>query len=206
MCAGTQLTPLVAHGNNVRTHALVEDVMSDSRAVLRFGAVALPVGWLLLIPPVALDLPVEPFVLAVLVLGLVAPALVLTRLEGPGGVRRLLRDTVRRPTSWWTVVPAVALVPALTWAGAALLGAARAPGVGIVVTVLSSVIVVNLWEEMAWTGFVQRRAIARWGAVPGSLVTAGLFAGVHLPLASGGAGSVVALVVSGIGLRLLIAA
>ncbi len=48
-------------------------------------------------------------------------------------------------------------------------------------------IIINIGEEIAWTGFVQRRAMARWGLLGGSLVTALLFAGIHLPLAFGDA-------------------
>ena len=50
--------------------------------------------------------------------------------------------------------------------------------------VVTSVLIVNLWEEMAWAGFFQRRAMYRYGFVTGSLVTAALFVAVHLPLAS----------------------
>jgi membrane protease YdiL (CAAX protease family) len=42
---------------------------------------------------------------------------------------------------------------------------------------------------MAWTGFAQRRAMARWGKTGGSLVTAVFFTGIHLPLAFDGAHS-----------------
>lgn len=76
---------------------------------------------------------------------------------------------------------------------------------------LTSALIINIWEEMVWTGFVQRRAMARWGLVGGSLVTALLFAAIHLPLAFDGASTpgqvglgVAVLVGTGIGLRLLI--
>ena len=80
-------------------------------------------------------------------------------------------------------------------------------------TSLSSLLIVNLWEEMAWAGFVQRRAGARWGFAGGSVVTALLFTGVHLPLSLYGADgigdvayNIAVMVVSGIGMRLLIGA
>ena len=79
--------------------------------------------------------------------------------------------------------------------------------------VLSSLVVVNLWEEMAWAGFVQRRAMARWGLAGGSIATALAFTGVHLPLSLYGADgigdvayNIGVMVVSGIGMRLLIGA
>jgi membrane protease YdiL (CAAX protease family) len=82
----------------------------------------------------------------------------------------------------------------------------------LAVNVVSSVVIINLWEEMAWTGFAQRRAIARWGFARGSVLVAALFAGIHLPLAfydvdsAGEVGlNVAVLFGSAVGLRLLIA-
>ena len=66
---------------------------------------------------------------------------------------------------------------------------------------------------MAWQGFFQRRASARWGFLQGALVTAAMFVGVHLALGfadADDAGAIgwglAALVVSGVGLRLLLGA
>ena len=36
---------------------------------------------------------------------------------------------------------------------------------------------------MAWAGYCQPRAMGRWGATVGSLVTALFFTTIHLPLA-----------------------
>jgi membrane protease YdiL (CAAX protease family) len=181
-----------------------------------FAAVALPSGWILLGIPVALGLTVAPFVLATLLLGLVAPALLLTRRDPDASVRALLLDTVRIGHGL-LLVPALTVIPGLTWVLAAATG--NAPPLdgdllgGALVTLLASVLVVNLWEEMAWQGFFQRRASARWGFVRGAVVTAVMFVGVHLALAFAGvddAGELslglAALAVSGIGLRLLLGA
>lgn len=64
--------------------------------------------------------------------------------------------------------------------------------------VLLSLVVVNLWEEMVWAGFVQRRATVRWGYLAGSVVTALLFTGIGMRLLIGafdvwGRGSILAL-------------
>lgn len=187
------------------------------RPLFMFAAVALVAGWVTLSLPILLDLPQEPFVLITLLVGLVVPALVLTgRESGAAGMRALLRDAVRLPRPlWWGPVAALAL-PALVWAVASPLGggepATASLLVGFTVQFLSSLLIINIWEEMAWTGFVQRRAMTRWGLTRGSILTAFLFAGIHLPLAFydvEGASDVllgVALLVStGIGLRLLIA-
>ncbi len=41
----------------------------------------------------------------------------------------------------------------------------------------------SLWEETAWSGFVQSRLMSRHGLLVGSLLTAVPFALIHLPLA-----------------------
>jgi membrane protease YdiL (CAAX protease family) len=181
----------------------------DLRPLLVFAAVALPTGWLLLSLPLLLDAPTEPFVLATLLLGLLAPALWLSRRDP--GARALLRTAFRRPRPLAVLLPALLAVPTLTWLAAYAAGGAEpldtALVAGLAVNVISSVVIVNLWEELAWTGFFQRRAMARWGTVTGSLVTAALFVGIHLPLALAGDPllGLAALVVSGVGLRLLVA-
>ena len=189
---------------------------SDVRPLRTFAAIALPTGWVMLTLPLILGLPPEPFVLLTTALGLVLPAVVLTRRDPEASMRGLLRDSVRlpRPRAW--LLPAVLLLPGMTW----LL--ARAGGVdqpldgallgSLAVNVVSSVVIINLWEEMAWTGFAQRRAIARWGFARGSVLVAALFAGIHLPLvfydveSVGDVGlNVAVLFGSAVGLRLLIA-
>jgi membrane protease YdiL (CAAX protease family) len=72
--------------------------------------------------------------------------------------------------------------------------------------------VINLWEELGWTGFFQRGAVSRWGVVGGSLVTAVFFTAIHVPLTLGSAHDQVPvatnllyLAVVAVGIRLLIA-
>jgi membrane protease YdiL (CAAX protease family) len=191
---------------------------SDLRPLVTFTLVALPVGWVLLSIPLVTGLPLGPFVLGALYLGLVVPAAVLTRRDPHASLPALFRDAARLPRPVWLLIPATLLIPVGTAAVGGLLGVGTelsAPLVGklALANVLSSLIIVNLWEELAWAGFVQRRAMARWGYVGGSVVTALLFTGIHLPLAVYGTDSVgavgynvAAMVVAGIGLRLLIGA
>lgn len=187
---------------------------SSIRPLHVFAAVAVPSGWLFLGLSVGLGIPSAPFVLLTLFLGLVLPAILLTRRDPGADVRSLLRDCFRLPRRGLLLVPALGLIPGLTSVGAWLAGEATTVDVGLLsgaaVNVVSSVLIVNLWEEMAWQGFFQRRASARWGFLGGSLVTTALFVAVHLPLAfddaddaEGVAMGVAALVVSGIGIRLL---
>lgn len=187
------------------------------RPLVVFATSALVVGWALLGPMVWLDLPQAPFILGATLLALIVPAVVLTaRDTGRAGVRALLRDAVRLPRPvWWAPVAALT-VPGLTWTAAAGVGGAKPLTADLLADVLvafaSSLLIINIWEEMAWTGFAQRRAMARWGLVRGSLLIAVLFAGIHLPLAFDGAetaGDVAVglgvLIGTGVGLRLLIA-
>ena len=65
---------------------------------------------------------------------------------------------------------------------------------------------------MAWTGFFQRRAAPRWGAVGGALVTSVFFTAIHVPLAFAGAdgprdiaSNLILLAGVAIGVRLLVA-
>lgn len=183
-----------------------------------FASVALPVAWVLLSIPLLVDMPLEPFVLGTLYLGLVLPVILLARRERGGAAKALLLDTIRLPRPVWLLLPAALVVPVAAATVGALLGVGTPLSVSFVLNlavanVLSSLLIVNLWEEMAWAGFVQRRAMARWGYAGGSVVTALLFTGVHLPLSLYGAQgigdvayNITVMVISGIGMRLLIGA
>ncbi|MGC5075688.1 CPBP family intramembrane glutamic endopeptidase [Agrococcus sp. DT81.2] len=178
-----------------------------------FAATALVSGWVLLGAAVAFTLPLPVFVLAVNFLGLLLPAILLTWREGgSAAVRRLLRDAVRLPSPWWWLPVAAVGIPAAAWALSAVLGGAQTLTstvlAGFGMQLLSSWLIINIWEETAWTGYFQRRAMARWGTVGGSVLTALLFAAIHFPLAFAGGSiliNIVALVAAGVGLRLLIA-
>ena len=106
------------------------------------------------------------------------------------GVRALLRDCVRLPSSWWWLPLAGFGLPVLTWTTGAALGGAQPLTWGLVAFYVGDLIIgaliINIWEEMAWTGYFQRRAASRWGAVGGSLVTSVFFTAIHVPLAFDG--------------------
>lgn len=187
------------------------------RPLVAVAAVALPIGWALLSAYQILRMPSEIFVIGTLAIGLILPAIVLTAREsGRAGVWALLRDAVRIPRPvWWAPLSVLAL-PSLVWAAAAAVGGAQPLSAtflaDVAVQLVTGAVIINIWEEMVWTGFVQRRAMSRWGTTIGSVVTAVLFAAIHLPLAFDGArtaGDVATgvgiLLGAGIGLRLLIA-
>ena len=190
----------------------------DLHPLVTFLLTALPTGWILLSVPLVVDVPLAPFILATLYVGLVAPAVLLTRRDRSTSARELLRDTVQLPRPAWMLVPAALLIPTACWAVGRAMGVSTDLSTSFLVNlalanVLSSLLVVNLWEEMAWAGFVQRRATARWGYVGGALVVTLMFTAIHLPLSLYDAGSVgdvafniAVMLVSGFGMRLLIGA
>ncbi|MFH8251538.1 lysostaphin resistance A-like protein [Microbacterium sp. B2969] len=184
-----------------------------TRNLFLFAGVAVLSGWVLLGIAIALQLPMEVFLLAVNFLGLLLPALLFTWREGGGAaVRRLLRDAVRLPAHWWWLPVAGLGLPAVVWALSAALGAAQPLTLtvlgGFAVQLLSSWLIINIWEETAWTGYFQRRAMVRWGTIAGSSLTALMFAAIHLPLAFAGGNvliNIASLLVAGFGLRPMIA-
>jgi membrane protease YdiL (CAAX protease family) len=127
-------------------------------------------------------------VLVTLLLGLLPAALLVTALEGGRpAVRALFRRALRWRVGpgWWLVV--VAALPALTIMIATVMGdAVRMPGAGTLARQVAAILVafflVNLWEEIAWAGFLQTRLERRRNFFVAALLTALPFAAIHLPL------------------------
>lgn len=158
-----------------------------ARGLVVFAATAVLAGGGLLALSMLVT-PGEPFLLAAVYGALLLPALLLTRAErGRGSVRELLSRAIRLPRPlWWLPVAGVA-IPLGTWVFGAALGAARpvtAATLGaLVLDVIFGLVVINLAEELSWTGYFQSRAMTRWGETRGALVTAVFFTGIHVPLA-----------------------
>jgi uncharacterized protein len=188
---------------------------ADLRTLLAFAAVALGVGGTLFALSTLVE-PGEPFLLAGVYLGLAAPALVLTRMSGgTTALRTLLRRCVRLPSSWWWLLAAAFTLPLASLSLATALGGAKpvnAASIGYYVAdLVIGAVVVNLAEELGWTGLFQDRAMSRWGATSGALVTAVFFTLIHVPLAVAGVQDVAEAVsnvllvgAAAVGLRLLI--
>jgi membrane protease YdiL (CAAX protease family) len=142
------------------------------------------------------ELSVPLLVAASNLVGLLLPALALTWLcDGRAGLRAL-RDRILtwRRNLWWyvfavVVVPLGALALALVLAGppdasgSVILVALME---GLALQTVLGLITSNLWEEVAWTGFVQVRLQRRHGALRAALLTAPLFALQHAALVAGG--------------------
>ncbi len=168
------------------------------RPLTTFLLIAYGIGWPALMVPVVTDLPAEPFLLVLLFLALLGPALLVTRwADGPGAIRKLLARTLmwRFGLGRWAVI--LLAMPVLTLGLAAVSGTLETPargwgtevGIYLFSTLVFGALVANLWEETAWGGFVQTRLMARHGLLVGSLLTAPLFAAMHVPLQLGGGAS-----------------
>ena len=169
--------------------------------VAGFLAWSFPVGQAIAFQPVlarqwyGTDLPTAPFVVAANLVGLLLPALVITRIvDGRAGVRALWRRAtrVRVPLRWYGL--ALVVVPSVTTATtAALLGTpegtvrvlASALASGLLVQLALGFLTTNWAEEVAWTGFLQTRLQDRHGPVRAAVATGPLFALQHAALAAG---------------------
>ncbi len=162
-----------------------------------FFALTFGFGWPLLAVPVlrsrGLDpgghLPTELFALAVTWLVMLPAALWVTAsTEGRAGVLRLLAGVLRWRfgARWWAVIllalPVTTVVLALAAGGSLNTSDLVSVSVRGVVMALTAVLVIHLWEETVWTGFVQRRLERRHTLFTAALITAIPFAGIHLPL------------------------
>jgi len=212
-------TQPVAHGDEAVGMTATAVAHRDGRPLARwvrehplgaFLAWFFTVGWAIgFIPVVAkralrIDLPSEPFLIASTWLGLLLPAVVITRLvDGPAGGRALRRRVlqVRASAGWYALallaVPATAVVLAVVVFGPPAATASTllsALASGLLLQTAITFATTNLWEETAWMGFVQARLQARRGVLLAAVGTAALFTLQHLPLlAENGAGLVVIL-------------
>ena len=111
--------------------------------------------------------------------------------EGRAGVRRLFAGTIRWRMGVARFLVLVTAMPLLTLLVGALTDTLQAPAGGwltlvgsyLFQTFIFGLLIVNLWEETAWGGFMQARLMARRGLLIGSLLTAIPFFVIHIPLA-----------------------
>jgi uncharacterized protein len=172
--------------------------LAAKRPLTVFLALVFGIGWpILALPGLAHnrlipggDLPEEPFALATVLLVLLPAALWVTAAtDGRAGVRALLRRAVqwRFGPGWYAAIllglPVIATALGLLTGGS--LREVDWPAVLLnyaLVQVLLAAVVINLWEETAWAGFLQTRLEQRHGLVLAAVLTAVPFALVHVPL------------------------
>ena len=167
------------------------------RPISAFLTLAVPLGWAFLAVPALAHhgvipgggLPGEIFALAATVLVLLpAAAWVVSVTEGRAGVRALFSRTFRWRfgPAWWVAV--LIALPVATVAVGVVLG--RSLETRDLVSTLARelplmllpIVLVNMWEETVWAGFVQTRLERRHGLLAAAGLTALGFAAIHLPL------------------------
>jgi len=143
------------------------------------------------------ELSPQLFIVASTLVGLLLPALVITRIvDGPEAVRIFLRRSITVWVSlrWYAVallgVPLVATALAMAFFGAptadlTLSSVASALLFGLLVQTVVAFVPNNWAEEMAWMGFFQARLQDRTGPMRAAALTAPLFALQHVPLVVG---------------------
>lgn len=163
--------------------------------ITAFITAALGIGWLSLGAAVATELPLEPFLLVANFVGLLGTAVVITaRTSGRAGVRVLFAGVRCWRIGLGQWVLALLALPTATLVIAAVTGTLVTPDDGwptmalgyLTGTVLMGTLLFNIWEEVAWAGFVQTRLTRRHGLYRGAALTALPFAAIHAPLAFAG--------------------
>jgi uncharacterized protein len=159
--------------------------------LLCFVVPAVTITWALQLGFLTLGWPLFPALLLELVV-LVGCATTVTALtSGRRGVRSLFAGVVRwRFGARWYLFALVAM-PAATLAVAAVSGTLDTASGGwvsaavqyLAITIVFGALLGNMWEELAWMGFLQSRLMDRRGLLVGSLLTAVPFGLIHLPMA-----------------------
>jgi membrane protease YdiL (CAAX protease family) len=142
-----------------------------------------------------IELMAQPFVVASTLVGLLLPAVVITRIvEGPERVRELWRSSfaVGVPLRWYVLalvgVPLLATALAVAFFGLPAAGSSILTAVvlGLLLQTVLALIPNNLFEEVAWMGFVQARLQDRYRSpLRAALVVGPLFALQHVSLVVG---------------------
>jgi uncharacterized protein len=162
----------------------------DRRTLARYVGTVVALGIPLMTIPAVLGIEAGPFILILVYALLLGAAIFTARRAGPGGVRRLFSGVLRWQIGWlnWAIV--IGAVPVATIAVAMVTGTYTGPPDGwptivgdyLFLTFIFGALIVNVFEETAWQGLVQRNLTRRHGLLKASLLTAVPFAAIHLPL------------------------
>jgi membrane protease YdiL (CAAX protease family) len=165
--------------------------LARRRPITIFLIIALGLSWPVMIGLLATGQDVSAGILLMVIFLLGGATLVTALSEGRAGVRRLFAGTIRWRMGLARFVVLVAAMPLLTLLVGALTGTLRPPpegrlglvGAYLFQTFIFGLLIVNLWEETGWGGFMQARLMATRGLLIGSLLTAIPFFVIHIPLA-----------------------
>jgi membrane protease YdiL (CAAX protease family) len=167
-----------------------------------FLLILYPVSWVLFLPAVlgtegfgviGVDIPAQVGILLVTIFGLTGLAFTVTRIaEGKDGTRSLRRHYYQfKAAPQWYLLALLGPPLLLLCAGLLVNGtststpiahnAAQIP-TAYLVNVALIAILISVWEEGAWLGFVTARVQPRLGPLWASVVVAPLFGLIHFPL------------------------
>jgi hypothetical protein len=151
-----------------------------------FLRIALPVSWTVLPTLVFLGVPIEFGIIFLTFGALLCTASIITYWrDGRAGLNCLFGGLLKWRVGVGYYCIALFAIPAITILISVSAGAARLaeiPFARTALNIVSGAVIINLWEETAWTGFVQSKLMQQRGLFIGSLLTAPAFAGIHLPL------------------------
>jgi CAAX protease family protein len=160
------------------------------------------ISWLLFVPSLLsqngigvlpFEISVTPFLLLSVIFGLTLPGYIVTRVtQGREGLHELRRRYThwRVGMHWYGLalfaLPIADLIAASLWLGTAPL-TAFAKGWQLLFMVflpnaLLGAVLINLWEEGSWAGFLLPRLQERWGALRSSVLVAAAMGLFHMPL------------------------
>lgn len=161
------------------------------KPLLAFAGISIALTWAVQFTFLALAWPLFPALIIELAVLLATATAFTHRMEGRVGVRRLYRQAVRWRvgTRWYLAV--LFMLPVATVLIAAATGTLSRPEDSwgteafqyFFLTLVFGALLGNVWEELAWTGFLQARLTDRHGLLKGALWTALPFGLIHLPLA-----------------------
>lgn len=194
------MSALPIHARTPRSHARRQAIAGHP--VRAFLILAFGINWLLMLPGLLsasgfgilpFDLPLKPFILLASIVGLALPALSIARVSaGQAGMRVLLRQAIRWRVGlgWYLAalfaMPLAIIAAASLWQGAAPFHALIANWPQLFTALLPKALIiallVSIWEELGWTGFLLPRLEARFGVLLAVLITNTLQALVHVPL------------------------
>lgn len=162
----------------------------DRQALARYVGSVVALGIPVMAIPAIMGSESGPFILILVYVLLLGGAILTARRTGTGGIRHLFSGVLHWRIGWlnWAIV--IGAVPVATIAAAAVTGTYTGPSDGwlpilgdyLFITFIFGALIVNVFEETAWQGLVQRNLTRRHGLLKASWLTAIPFAAVHLPL------------------------
>jgi uncharacterized protein len=175
------------------------------RPILTFLLLMYPLAWTLAVAGFALHVPSDAAIAVATIVGILGPAALVTYWTGGRPAVRGLFSGLRRwrvGIGWY--VFAILAFPIFTIATSMVTGTLPHPIGGwgaMIFTYLVALVVgavfTNIWEEVAWTGFVQSRLIERHGLLVAAVLTGPLFAAQHLPIIIGSGGGLAGMLIIG---------